>query len=502
MNARTFLVFLAMLGCAAGAGAQQRSTSPAPAAETSATPVVTRHGVQVHGQRLDYSATVGTMPVKLATGAQADMSYVAYTSHPGQNRPITFLFNGGPGSASLWLDLGSFGPRRLETRSPQPTPAAPFHIVDNAETLLDTTDLVFIDAVGTGISRVREGTDANAFSGVDPDLESFADFIATYLTQNDRWASPKFILGESYGATRAAALAHVLQRRGASPNGVILLSSILNFSSYHPGIDRGFLNTLPTMAATAWYHHRAGRDAPDLPTFVQQARDFAGGDYADALQLGDRLPAEREAAIRAKLAAFTGLSPDDLRRTGLRIDVGQFAKLLLGGGRAVGIYDTRASAEDTDAAAQSPSFDPADTVVANVFPAANLAYLTQELGYRSTEPYRATVPGLPNRWDWSHAAPGMSDRLTSPAMEFDLSAAMHEDPTLRVLSLNGYYDLGTPFFGTEYDLAHMRLGPAIRPNLTFRHYPAGHMLYLDGAVRAATARDIRAWIATTLEARP
>lgn len=472
-------------------------TNMSASAKTAASDLVTsQHLMALRGRSLAYEASAGTLSVTLSNGARAGMFYVAYTSNRKSSapRPVMFLFNGGPGSASLWLHLGSFGPRRLETNSPAPTPAAGFRIVDNQQTLLDATDLVFIDAVGTGYSRASDESDTKAFYGVDGDLDAFAGFISGYLTRYNRWSSPKFVLGESYGATRTAALANVLQRRGVNPTGVVLLSSILNFSSYHPGIDRGFINMLPSMAATAWYHHRAGQNAASLPSFVEQARRFAAGDYADALQLGDQLPAEQEARVRSELARFTGLAPADIQRTGLRVDTGQFAKLLLGGGQAVGIYDSRASAEDTDAAAQTPSFDPADTVVAGVFPAANADYLVRELGYRSGETYRTMVPGLDHRWDWSHEAPGSGERLTSPAMALDLSAAMHRDPTLRVLSLNGYYDLGTPFFGTEYDLAHMQLSPAIKRNLAVHFYPAGHMIYLDAQSRAAVAEDIRSWV--------
>lgn len=455
----------------------------------------TRHSITLHGQAMPYQATAATLPIRTTDGAQAEMFHVDYIrpDAPAASRPVIFLFNGGPGSASLWLSIGSFGPRRVETNSPAATPAWPIRMVNNQETLLDVADLVFVDAVGTGYSRVSGGTAANAFDGVDPDLASFTAFISAWLTQNNRWASPRFVLGESYGATRAAALAHRLQRAGAAPSGVILISSILNFSAYHPGIDRGFVNALPSMAATAWYHHRAGQGT-DLTAFLQQARDFAEGPYADALRMGSRLRPAQQAEVMKGLERFTGLSPADLARTGLRLDRGQFAHLLLGGGAMVGIYDSRSTAQDTDAAAQSPTFDAADTVVGHLFPPANARYLADELNYHSAEPYRATVPGLDHRWDWGHQSPAHEEPVTSPGMEDDLSVAMHEDPTLRVLSLNGYYDLGTPFLGTEHDLARMMLTPDLKRNLTVHDYPAGHMLYLDATVRAQVAQDIRAMI--------
>lgn len=464
----------------------------APAQQTA----TTRHTIQLHGKALSYQATAATLPIRTRDGAQGTLFYVAYTrpDMPPAGRPVLFLFNGGPGSASLWLNIGAFGPRRVETNSPAATPAWPIRMVDNQETLLDVADLVVIDAVGTGYSRVAPGTAATAFDGVDPDLASFTAFVTTWLTQNNRWASPRFVLGESYGATRAAALAHQLQRAGAAPSGMILISSILNFSAYHPGIDRGFVNALPSIAATAWYHHRAGQDAPDLPTFVQQARDFAEGPYADALLMGSRLPPAQQAQVMQGLERFTGLSPAVLARTGLRLDRGQFAHLLLGDGRMVGIYDSRATAQDTDPAAQSPSFDAAETVVGALFPPANAQYLADELNYHTTEPYRATVGGLDHRWDWSHQSPAHEERVTSPAMEDDLSVAMHEDPTMRVLSLNGYYDLGTPVLGTEHDLARMMLTPELKRNLVLRHYAAGHMVYLDATARAQAAQDIRSMI--------
>ena len=457
---------------------------------------VTQHTLALGGAVLRYQATAGTLAVNAGQPGQAEMFYVAYTRSdaPPATRPVLFLFNGGPGSASLWLHLGGFGPRRVQTNSPAATPPWPITMVDNPDTLLDVADLVFIDAVGTGYSRVAKDTPANAFDGVDADLASFTAFITTWLTRNNRWASPRFVLGESYGATRAAALAHQLQGAGAAPSGVILISSLLNFSAYHPGIDRGYVNALPSFAATAWYHQRAGRDAPSLAAFVQQATDFAEGPYADALRLGSRLPAAQRDAVMQGLARFTGLAPADLARTGLRLDAGAFAHGVLGGGAMVGLYDSRATAQDTDAAAQSPTFDAADTVVGQIFPAAQAHYLAGELSYRSQEPYRATVPGLDHRWDWGHTSPAHDERLTSPAMEEDLSVAMHQDPTLKVLALHGYYDLGTPFAGTEHDLAHMMLTPELKRNLAIGRYAAGHMVYLDAAARAQAAQQIRALI--------
>ncbi|HWG71821.1 MAG TPA: hypothetical protein VN692_20585 [Steroidobacteraceae bacterium] len=463
-----------------------------PAASPTETQVVTEHGLRLAGHETTYRATAGTLIIRNSDGLpEASLFYTAYGLTPaaGAERPVTFLFNGGPGSASLWLHMGSFGPQRLVTALPQSTGPAPYRIVANEETLLDRSDLVFIDAVGTGYSRALAGTPEAHFFTVDQDLDAFARAIRRYLALNGIGNAPKFLLGESYGATRAAALARTLQKMGTELNGVILMSSILNTASYEPGLDQGYVHFLPSLAAAAWYHHRAGASL-ELTGFVQQVREYAAGPYAQALAQGDTIDPTEARQLAQRLAQFTGLDPAEILRHNLRLGTGYFRKTLLSGsGTIIGGLDSRVAGALVDASGMAPSFDPSMAGISGAFITAFEAYVRRDLKFSSDLDYRAEVAGLDTRWDWHHRAPD-GRRLTTVDVALDLAAAMQSNPRLKVYSLNGYYDLSTPFFATEYDLAHMLLPESLRHNIEFGYYSAGHMIYLDAAARLSLKRDL------------
>ena len=455
---------------------------------------VTRHSAVIGGRALAYTATAGTLTVRDDDGKPtASMFYVAYTAGTGGNRPVTFLYNGGPGSSSMWLHMGSLAPMRVQTDSPQSTHNAPFDMVQNNDSLLDKSDLVFIDAVGAGFSRPLGDTKLQTLWGTDPDIDVFARAIERYLTANDRWNSPKFIFGESYGTTRSAGLSYRLAQDGVQLNGVVLLSSILNYGRRSPGFDQEIINYLPSYAATAAYHHRLPSQPADLPQFLQQVRDWARGPYAAALARGQDLSDTERQAIAQQLAAYTGLSTRFLLDSDLRVDLQAFRKeLLRDQRRTLGRYDSRFTGIDVSAANDSPEYDPSDTGITGAFVSSFHHYLTHDLGYQTDLTYRPTYYSPALTWSFAHRAPGARGpgQTNTADVALDLSAAMRQNPHLLVYSLNGIYDMATPFFGTEYDLNHMQIDRTLRPNLRFAYYPSGHMVYLNTEALRSMKTDL------------
>jgi len=454
---------------------------------------VTHHSAVIAGRPLAYTATAGTLTIRDDEGKPtASMFYVAYTTGaPG--RPVTFFYNGGPGSSSLWLHMGSLGPVRVRTDSPQSTHNAPFDYSDNNESLLDKSDLVFIDAIGTGYSRPLGDVKLEKFWGTDADIDAFARGIERYLTVNARWNSPKFIFGESYGTTRSAGLSYRLQQDGVQLNGVVLLSSILNYGRRAPGFDQEFINYIPSYAATAVYHNRLAEKPTDLSAFLQTVREWARGPYAHALAQGQDLPEAERQAVAKQMAAYTGLSVQYLLESDLRVPLDHFRKeLLRDQRRTLGRYDSRFEGIDADAAGEGTEYDASDTGITGAFVSAFHDYLTRDLGFETDMTYRSTFYSAGLKWDFDHRPPNARGYggTNQADVALDLSAAMRENPHLKVYSLNGLYDMATPFFGTEYDLGHMQLDPTLRANLRFAYYPSGHMVYLNPEALKSMKRDL------------
>ncbi len=471
---------------------------------------VTHHDLSIDGKSLHYTATASTLIIR---DGEDDHPYgsifsVAYTLDGADpnTRPVTFFYNGGPGSATLWLHMGSFSPVRIETESPKATGPAPYHLVPNEYSLLDKSDLVFIDAPLTGYSKaVGKGTDKD-FRGVDQDIKAFDKFVLRWVTVNQRWNSPKFLFGESYGTPRSCGLADALQEDGISLNGVVLLSSILNYNVMAPGLDEDFIGTVPSYAAIAWFHNKLQNKPPDVKAFLNEVRTWARGDYAEALREGDQLSPEKYDAVATKYASYTGLSVQYVKEAHLRVSPTRFRKeLMRDDGDILGRYDARFEGTDVDNAGENPGYDPSDTGITGAFVAAFHNYLTTELKWETTDTYNVhSVSEVP--WDMHHAMPGQrgfagggggGGRAALPYLAGDLADAMRKNPKLKVLSANGYFDLATPFFITEYDLAHMMLKPDLAKNVSFAYYPSGHMVYLNVEALKTFKHDLVEWYAST-----
>lgn len=477
-----------------GSEAGSDSLAHAPTAEIART---TDREITLQGRSIHYQATAGTLTLRNPHGEPiASMFYIAYTvptPKGSPERPVTFLFNGGPGSASIWLNIGAFGPMRAVTAKLGETPAPPYKFVANRDCLLNKTDLVFLDAIGTGYSRaIGQGRDAQFWS-VDGDVDSFAQAIVRYIELNDRWNSPKFLYGESYGTTRAAALAYALHVKEIEVSGVILQSSILNFAGSSPGLDEQYIDLLPSYAAAAWYHHRTGGAPADEMAYIKEVESFARGPYAEALAEGDQISGAEEAAIAKQVSDYTGLSVEYVERSRLRIDMESFRRELLHDqGVVIGRFDSRYSWPAVGAGGHyNPATDdPATAAVNGPYVAAFREELAS-LGYATKLNYRVLYNEvIEPQWDMHHTAPGMDEPLAVPDTALDLAATIRANPNLRVLSLNGLYDMSTPFFGTEFDLSHMLLPRSLTGNVSMKYYQSGHQLYSDPEVLDEMTADL------------
>jgi len=486
----------------AGGGAQP---SPTPVerdpAMTDSPPSVTRHEIRVGGRTLRYTVTTGVMPLRSAAGeTEARIFYMAYTAEGAGDparRPLMFSFNGGPGSSSVWLHLGALGPRRVQMMPDGAMPPPPFQLVDNEHTWLDFTDIVFIDPVGTGYSRAARPDLANRYFGLQGDIQSVGEFIRLYLVKNGRWTSPLFLVGESYGTTRAAGLSGYLIERGIAFNGVLLVSTVLNFQTarFARGNDLPYVLFLPTYAAIAWYHKRLPADLQsDLRRTLDEVERWAANEYTVALAKGDRLtPAERQEVID-RLNRYTGLDKTFIDRSELRVEIQRFDKeLLRDQKRTVGRLDGRFKGIDASAADVTPDFDPSMAAIRPPYTATFNQYVRSELGFRSDLEYYILGGGV-GRWDFG------ADNAYADVSEA-LRSAFAKNPYMKLFVASGYYDLATPYFATQYTLHHMGVDPSLQGNVTTTFYEAGHMMYIDQTSLAQLKRDAAAFVQNASAAR-
>ena len=471
------------------------ASTPTPVTENSSE---THHSIMLNGQKIDYTVTTGTIVLKeedLEEGEKqkASIFYVAYTKdNPEPNRPLTFSFNGGPGSSSVWMHLGLVGPKRvLMTEEGEPV-GPPYKLVDNEFSLFDTTDLVFIDPVSTGYSRTVPKEKPDQFHNVRKDIESVGEFIRVWTTRNQRWTSPKFLIGESYGTTRAAGLAGYLhQRHGMYLNGIMFVSSILNFitTQFDEGNDLPFILFLPTYTATAWYHHKLPADLQeDLEKAVAEARDFAMTDYTLALMQGNDLKGEERQKIVDKLVRLTGLSAEYIERTNLRINIHRFCKeLLRDEGLTVGRLDSRYKGFDTDAVGEFNELDPSYSAILGPYTATMYDYLRRDLAHETDLPYEI-LKSLYETWKYE----SYQNHYVNTAADLRRGFQLH--PGLKVIVCNGYFDLATPLLATEYTYKHIPLPEMQQANIKMTYYPAGHMMYLHLPSLAQVSKDLHAFI--------
>ncbi len=489
-----------------------KAATPAPALPAPVTDNIStsKHSVRIGGQEIKYTVTTGTMVLRSETTdreaetkaetARASVFFTAYTKNGVKDitkRPITFSFNGGPGSSSVWLHLGTLGPRRVRMGDVDALLPPPYGLEDNEYSILDSTDLVFIDPVSTGFSRATEGVKAKDFHGFQADIESVGDFIRLYTSRHQRWLSPKFLAGESYGTTRAAGLSGYLQdRHGLYLNGLMLISSILEFSTavFEPGHDLPYVLYLPTYTATAWYHQKLEPSLQkDLNKTLKLAEEFAAGDYAAALFKGSSLSAKERAGVLKQLSRFTGISESFLDRCNLRLEIMRFCKeLLRDSGRTVGRLDSRFKGIDRDAAGQYFEFDPSHAAITGPYSAALNHYVRSELGFESDLPYNILTSAVR---PWSYKE--FENRFVN--VSETMRKAMSSNPNLKVIVANGYFDLATPYFATDYTFKHLGLDPSLEPNIRMTFYPAGHMMYVHAPSLAQLKTDLSAFMRDSLQ---
>ncbi len=466
--------------------------------------VQVQHSIKIDGKEIRYTVTTGTIVLKEETPdrekesegekPRAQVFFTAYTREDVPDkaaRPLTFSFNGGPGSSSVWLHLGLLGPRRTELEFDGKLPRPPFRLADNEYSLLDETDLVFIDPISTGYSRPVEGEKAKEWHGFKKDIESVGDFIRLYTTRYGRWLSPKFLIGESYGTTRAAGLSGYLQERhGMYLNGIMLISTVLDFSTidFTPGNDLPFILFLPAYAATAWYHHKIRIRKP-LQSLLKEVENFALGEYADALLKGQTLSRRERTRVVETLARYSGISPEFIERSNLRItDQHFFKELLRERGQTVGRLDSRFLGLDRLGVTERPEYDPLLTNVLGPYTATFYDYVRSELKFESDLPYEILSEKVS---PWSYAQ--FEGQPVTVAET--LRKAMTVNPHLKVFIANGYYDLGTPYFATEYTFNHLGLHESLQKNISMGYYEAGHMMYIHQPSLAELKLDLRRFLA-------
>lgn len=456
---------------------------------------VTRHMVDTGEHTLPYTATAGTLNLKDEQGEdRASVFFVSYTLDGVEDlsrRPVTFCFNGGPGSSAVWLQLGAFGPRRVDMPDTLTSPPAPYRMVDNPHGLLDHTDLVFIDPVGTGFSRALGEADGKDFHGVKEDVESVGEFIWRWISRNGRWNSAKYLAGESYGTTRAGGLSLYLHERGIFINGLILVSVALNFQTFvfEAGNDLPYALYLPSYAATAWYHDRLPERPRNRDAWLATVREFALQEYMPALLRGASLDPTLREQLAHKLASFTGLDAGEIARRNLRIPYLWFTRQLLGAGpRTVGRLDARYVGDDLDPYGLELQRDPSYDAALGPYTGLINDHLRRVLGWDSDDPYEVLSIKVNEGWKWAHGK-----RMGYVNMTEDLRQALIANPHLRVIMANGLYDLATPFFAAEYTVEHLGIEPHLRKNVTLTYYESGHMMYFHPPSLAQLKADLAAF---------
>ncbi len=464
-------------------------------------PVVRQHKVKVGGKSFTYTTTAGQLPIKNDKGeTEANLYFTAYTlddPKDGARRPLTFTFNGGPGSASVWLHMGGLAPKRVEMLDDGAMPRPPYRIIDNDFSWIESTDLVFIDPVDTGYSRATNEENAKKAKDVDGDLQSVGEFIRLYLSRYSRWTSPLFLAGESYGTYRSAGLAGYLADKGIIFNGIILISSILNMQTarFQGGNDLPYQLFLPTYAATAWYHDKVspGHKKMGVRAFLDEVEAWNESDYVQALSLGDRLDDARRSDILDRLAAYTGLTRDYLDLANLRVNIHAFCKELLKTERlTVGRIDSRFTGKDRSGVSETPDYDPSLNVIWPPFTTALNQYFRTELGYENDTEYHI-LRGL--EWNWGDAKDGYSDTSGH------LREAMAKNPWMRVYIASGYYDLATPYYATLYTLNHMGLDADAHNRFTLEEFPVGHMVYVEKGALKKLQEDVAKFITLSVEGK-
>ena len=507
---------LILWGCASWGCAAEHAPGDAPDPKASDAPESPRYlkdekqatsgSITIAGHAMAYQAEAGVLVVHVKDptdddppppkderngppppqAPEASMSYVAYFRGDKEDvhRPIMFLYNGGPGSSTVWLHMGAFGPKRVITADDTHSPAAPYKVVDNEYTLLNASDLVFIDAPGTGFGHLRGADKEKAFYGIDEDAHAFANFIIEFLSRHGRWNSPKFLFGESYGTTRSAALANILSNeKSMDLNGVVLLSQVLNFDDgvdapqFNPGVDLPYALALPTYTATAWYHHKLATQPAAIEPLLREVEAFALGEYLQALTAGSTLSPERKTAIAQKLHDYTGLPVDYIERANLRVNGGEFEKNLLGADITTGRLDTRFAGPTIDPMSKEADYDPQSAAISSAYVSAFNDYVRSTLKFGDKKTFKPEID-VEKFWDFLHQPPGAPMKIPGARNVMpDLAVAMKTNPNLKVQLNGGYYDLATPYFAAVYELHQLPIQPALQSNIDMHFYTSGHMVY-------------------------
>ena len=482
------------------AAAARPAETPKPADAKDEAPIVTKHNIRVGGKPLNYTVTTGFMPLKNAVSGdtEARIFYMAYTlDNPPTGRPLMFSFNGGPGSASVWLHLGALGPRRIKMLDDGMMPPPPYEMEDNQQTWLSETDIVFIDPVGTGYSRAAKPELATKFFGLNGDIESIGEFIRLYLGRNERWMSPLFLVGESYGTTRASGLSNWLFDHGIALNGIALVSAVLNFQTvrFADNNDMPLVFILPSYTATAWYHKRLSpaMQAKTVEQVAQEARNFAANEFMPAMLRIDQLSAVERSSLAEKFSSLTGLNKDFVERNNFRVELGEFNKeLLRDQRRTTGRLDSRFKGIDRDAGGAGTDSDPSMNAIRPPYTAAFNSYVRGELGYKSDVEYFILGGGITTPWNWN-----VNNAYADTSIP--MKDAMAKNPYMKILFAQGYYDMATPFYAAEYTVSAMNLDPTLRKNVSFEYYEAGHMMYIEKNSLVKLKSDAASFIANSLK---